>query len=91
MSWKVDLNGTKEEAKKSADVQSDANIANGYQTAEQKAAVGPLIDAIPGDTVSGYVSGHNNEGDIGGGTISASLTGSTAPKEAQTSSESTAS
>jgi hypothetical protein len=73
MSWSVSLSGSKETAKALAAEASDRNIANGYQTEAQKAAVLAMIEGAPGTHVSGSIGGHNNEGDSGG-SMSASIT-----------------
>lgn len=56
MKWTVTLSGSKEEARAAAAAQADINIAAGYQSESQKAAMLALIDVLVGPNVSGSIS-----------------------------------
>ena len=56
--WSVSVNGTIKEAMEQATTQSDANIALGAQTQEQKRLILEAIGAIDHDYCAGNFSGN---------------------------------
>lgn len=79
MSWHISLTGKKADVIVSAAAESDTNIKNGYQTSAQKLLVVALVEALPGNTISGSINGHNS---IGGCSMSLSVSSYTAGDEA---------
>lgn len=60
MTYRVTFSGNKKDAKAAIEKQSDENIKTQNQTAEQKAQILKIVDALPDGVLSGTVEDHNN-------------------------------